>query len=506
MTTLRFASAGRFAAAAAALGLFAVFVSGCSRDEAGAASASASGPTGKDGPKEPPTVESAKVRRADVVRAVVLPAELTAWREVTLYAKVAGYLKEFRPAAGTDRPLDIGDEIASAEGEAAVVAVLDAPELEAEVARRKAEVAHAEADVRRATADAATAESAVEETRRERVSAEALVRKAAGAVRSAEADLARARSDLALAQATQDRYKRLAADKTVTEIEADQVRAKWQAATSEVAAAEARVAALRDEAGYAEARQGEVDARTRTAAARLESARAAVATATAAKAVAAARLAEAETVAAYRFLRTPFPGRVVRRFVDPGAMIQAATASSTQATPVLTVSDQSRLRVVVDVPEAEVRFLSPETAGVLTVPEMPGATWPVKAGRNSVAVKPGTRTLRVEMDLPNAEGKLRSGLYGQVRLVMETRKGATVVPPAAVGGKGAERFVFVLSDGKAAKRPVELGFHDGDAQELRPAVVENGKTVKGVADGETVLLPGATVLRDGQAVKLKTAG
>ena len=447
----------------------------------------------------PPKVSVVRVRTGDVARHVELPAELAPWREVTLHARVGGYLRSWKTWPD-GRSLDIGDEITAIEGDEGVLAVIDVPELEAEIARRQAEVAKAEADLRHVTADAEAAAAAVAEPRQERVSAEALVDKAAGAVKAAEADEAKARTDLDLARLVHDRYKRLVADKTVTDIEFDQVQARWQAAVSDSAAA-ARTAALREELKYARARLGEFDARIRSAQTR-SSAAAAVESARAAKAVAAARLAEAETLAAFRFVRAPFPGKVVRRFVDVGALIAASSVGGPQVCPLLTLSDQSRLRVVVDVPEAEVRHLTAETPGALTLPDVPGFSARLKLSRAAGALRPDTRTQRIEMDLPNADGKLKAGLYGQVRLTMETRVGVVVLPAAAVGGKGGDRFVFLAVEGKAAKRPVEVGFTEGGLAEIRPAVTEGGKTVKGLSAGEAVIVPAAgQILQDGQVVE-----
>jgi multidrug efflux pump subunit AcrA (membrane-fusion protein) len=158
--------------------------------------------------------------------------------------------------------------------------------------------------------------------------------------------------------------------------------------------------------------------------------------------------------------------------------------------------------VVVDVPEVEVRHLSADTPGVLTLPDVPGFSARLKLSRAAGTLRSDTRTQRIEMDLPNADGRLKAGLYGQVRLTMEKRTGVVVLPAAAVGGKGAERFVFLAVEGKAAKRPVEVGFTEGGLTEIRPAVIEGGKAVNGLSAGEAVIVPAAgQILQDGQTVE-----
>lgn len=469
---------------------------GCGQAPDGASAAAPSAPAA-------PVVDAVTVRTGDVSRHVQLPAELAPWREVALHARASGYLKSLKTVAD-GRPLEIGDEITSVEGDDGILATVDVPELEAEVARRKAEVVKAGTDVAKARADVEAAKAAANEPRSERVSAEALIEKAAGAVRAAEADEQSARTELELAAGVHDRYKRLVADRTVTELEFDQAKAKWQVAASQVAAAAGRVAALKDELKYARARLGEFDAKVLSAVARIAAADAAVTTALSAESVARAALAEAEAGLAFRHVRAPFPGVIVQRFVDPGAMIRAGGSSPA---PLLLLSDRSRLRVLVDVPEGEVRHVAVGTAGLLTVPEIPGISLSLPVARSSEVVRAGTRTQRIELDLvPGKDRRLVPGLYGQVRLTLETHKGVVIVPAAAVGGKGAERFVFVHADGKAVKRPVVPGFVEGKVAEVLPAVVEGGKTVRGVTAGETVLVPATGVsLQDGQTVTTRPA-
>jgi RND family efflux transporter MFP subunit len=197
----------------------------------------------------------------------------------------------------------------------------------------------------------------------------------------------------------------------------------------------------------------------------------------------------------WRTRRTP--GVITRRYVDLGALIQSAASSSIQAMPVVSLADASVIRVVVDIPESEVAFVGPDTAGTLALPEMPGRTFPVRFSRSGHTLKPNTRTLRVEMDLPNPDRLLKPGLFGQVTLVMEMHRGATVVPSAAVGGKGADRFVFLAVDGKAVRRSVQVGFVEGGLTEIRAG------SEKGVSDGEVVMLAGTVPLQEGRPVEIR---
>jgi len=454
-------------------------------------------PSAAPAPAGPPKLDAAVVKRGDISRRITLPAEVAPWREVTVYARTAGRLTKWRTWPD-GRSLDVGDVLESVEGDEGFLAELEAPEMDAEIARAVAEAAQAKAEVTKAEADRDAAIAAVEEPKRERVSADALVLKARSAVRAAEGDVEKWRLSLTLATDTHERYRKLVSEKTVTDLEYDRVRTQFKTAGAEAASAESRAAALRDEVKYAEARLGELDARVKSAEARRDAAVAAVEAVRSRVPVADAKVTLARDLASYRTVRAPFAGRITKRFVDLGALIQNAAASNTQASPLVTITDVSKLRLIVDVPESEVRHLSAQTAGTLALPEVPGLTLPVKASRTSGVVRNAARTQRVEMDLIEYDPRLRPGLYAQATLTMETHAGVLLVPPAAVGGKGADRFVFALVDGKAVKRGVEVAFADAKSVEVRPA---GGAKLDA---GDTVLMPPPTVsLRDGQAVEAR---
>jgi multidrug efflux pump subunit AcrA (membrane-fusion protein) len=109
----------------------------------------------------------------------------------------------------------------------------------------------------------------------------------------------------------------------------------------------------------------------------------------------------------------PFDGVVTRRLVNPGDLVQAATA--TRTTPLFTVQELDLVRVLADVPEANVAGIRPGQAAEITLYGNAAVTRGTVT-RIAKALDPGTRTMRVEIDLPNPDEKLLPGMYAQVTL------------------------------------------------------------------------------------------
>ncbi|HZU95126.1 MAG TPA: efflux RND transporter periplasmic adaptor subunit, partial [Planctomycetota bacterium] len=189
-------------------------------------------------------------------------------------------------------------------------------------------------------------------------------------------------------------------------------------------------------------------------------------------------LASTDTWLAYATIAAPFSGTVTERLVHPGALVSAA-----ERTPLFEVVDRSTLRGVVDVPEADAPHVRVGKTSVrVVIPEV-GAR-PGVVSRAAAALDPKTRTLRIEVDLPN-DGALLPGMYGHATLVLERHEAALVLPRAAVIG-GA---VFVVADGKVAKRVVTVGLDDGKSVEILGGIeadVAVASRAVGLQDGAAV--------------------
>jgi len=217
-------------------------------------------------------------------------------------------------------------------------------------------------------------------------------------------------------------------------------------------------------------------------------ARAEVALADARTATAEARLKELEANLGYGELRAPFAGIVTQRFVDRGALVQAATSRS-DVRPVVVVARVDQLRISVDVPEPDVPLVDVGDPAVLTIAALPDRTFAGTIARVAGALEPGSRTMRAEVDLPNADGALRSGMYGTLTIDVETVPDALTLPAAAVkqGRKGAS--VFVLDGSMARLRAVTPGLTDGDRVQILAGISSDDDvvaTTAGIADGTPI--------------------
>jgi membrane fusion protein (multidrug efflux system) len=207
--------------------------------------------------------------------------------------------------------------------------------------------------------------------------------------------------------------------------------------------------------------------------------------------VARAKLQRTETLMQFAHLTAPFSGVVTARFVDPGAFIPAATTGSTpQSAAVVTLMDYSRVRVQVFVPEAEVPFIHNGIPVQVTVEELTGRAFKGSVTRFAHALNEATKTMLAEIELPNATGELRPGMYASVRLEVERKQDALLIPVQALVVEKAGTSVFTLADGKAKKTPVRTGFNDGINIEI----------LEGAKPDQPVILVGKQTLNDGQSV------
>ncbi len=214
-------------------------------------------------------------------------------------------------------------------------------------------------------------------------------------------------------------------------------------------------------------------------------------TADARLAMAQAGLAANETMMRYSKISAPFDGVVTMRYVDPGAFVPAATASSNPtAAAILTIMDYSTVRVRVPVPEIESSRIQVGQPVVVTTDSLPGRTVRGTVTRHSGALDEATRSLLVEADVPNADGTLRPGMYVMVKIGVEKHADALLVPAAALIREKAAGFLFTFADGKATRVPVKYGFNDGT----------NAEILEGIAENARVIIPGKTTLVSGQAV------
>ena len=211
-----------------------------------------------------------------------------------------------------------------------------------------------------------------------------------------------------------------------------------------------------------------------------------------AAAVAAAK-AEAEkyqTLLDYTKITAPFDGVITRRYTDPGSMIQAGTAS--QAMPLLRLSDNYRLRLDFPVSVDYVQSIHVGDPVDVRIESLGGKTLTGKISRFTDRVDETTRTMTVEMDVPNPKLELIPGMYATVVLKADQRPHAVAIPTEAI--RGDKMTVYVVNaENEVEQRTVTLGLETPTKFEV----------LSGLKEGELVLLNNFAGIKPGQKVEPK---
>jgi membrane fusion protein, multidrug efflux system len=191
----------------------------------------------------------------------------------------------------------------------------------------------------------------------------------------------------------------------------------------------------------------------------------------------------------YLRLTAPFDGVITERNVHPGALVGPASPS-TSATPLLRLVQNQRLRLVVPVPEAYTSQMKPGTSIPFTVAAYPGATFSGTVARIAHAVDVTTRTMAVELDVMNGDGRLAPGTFCQVRWPIHRSAPSLFVPPPSVATTTDRTFVIRIRDGKTEWVDVKTGLTSGPQVEVF-GELQAGDDIVGRATDE--LRPGTQV-------------
>ena len=207
--------------------------------------------------------------------------------------------------------------------------------------------------------------------------------------------------------------------------------------------------------------------------------------------VAKAERDQVEALLQYTKIAAPYDGVVTRRNLHTGAFINTGR----NELPVLSVMRTDKLRVVVDVPEKDVRYLTKESMIRADLDALPGKKFTWKITRLAPLLGSGKK-VRVEADIPNPDGTLYPGMYGHASVILEDKPNALTLPATALATDPKETFVWVIWDGKAHRQGVTTGLNDGKKIEI----------LSGLSGTEEVINSGQNALREGQPVLAQKAG
>jgi len=211
--------------------------------------------------------------------------------------------------------------------------------------------------------------------------------------------------------------------------------------------------------------------------------------------ISASELQKVKTLIEYTRVTAPFDGVVTRRYADLGSMIQAGTSSSTQVMPVVKLSQNSLLRLILPVPESAVPEIHAGQEVSVRVPSL-NRSFRGKVARLSERVASTTRTMDTEVDVPNPGNILVPGMYAEVKLTLSQQQGALTVPITAVdtaGEEGVGKVYVVTPDNRIEIRQIQLGLQTATSYQAR----------SGLSNGEIVVTSGRASLKAGTLVRPK---
>ena len=354
------------------------------------------------------------VGRKDLVRTMTVSSELVPFQEIDVYAKESGYIKDLMVDYGTHLQKD------------QTIAILEIPELEAQVKQ-----------------DDAT-------------------------IRNLSEQIVHAKNELS----------RIEAQHTVFQLQYDRLNGVAKSNPGLVAQQE-----VDDAQGRALASDAQVEA-----------AKSSLGSAESALAAAQAKREHDQVLFDYSKITAPFAGVVTQRYANLGALVQTGTGSSTQAMPLVRLSEDDIFRLVIPVPESYVRFIHIGDSVRVTVPSL-NQTLSGKVSRFSVDVKEDTRTMHTEVDVANPKRVLLPGLYADATINLEHRQNVISVPLSAVDLNGERATVDVVGANNTIEiRPLVLGIQTASDAEI----------TSGLKEGELIVVSDRSGLKAGQEVQPKT--
>ena len=356
-----------------------------------------------------PRVDVIQVGRSTRKSQLELPGNIEPIMEAPILARADGYIER--------RLVDIGDRVRAGQ----VVAEIDTPELEQQVAQAKAVIQQVQA-----------------------------------ALELAQANLQQGKADTELARVTAQRTGNLLAKGAVSRQEDDTNQAQYQSKLANLQALEKAILVQRSNIAAAQANESRL-----------------------------------EKMLSYRIVRAPFEGVITLRNVDVGALVNSGS------TLLYRIAQTATLRTYVNVPQAYADAVRPGQPALLTVANLPGRQFTGTVARTANALDPGSRTLLVEVQVPNMQNVLLPGMYARVDLSSARMDPPLSVPSEAlmVRADGAQVAV-VRPDHTVHLQKVEVGRDYGDRLEV----------LGGLQEGATVILNPGDAVQEGQKVAPARSG
>jgi membrane fusion protein, multidrug efflux system len=209
---------------------------------------------------------------------------------------------------------------------------------------------------------------------------------------------------------------------------------------------------------------------------------------------AAAQLKDAQEMKAYEQVRAPFSGIISARYVEVGSLVTSGSASTVQK--LFDISQSDLVRVFVNAPQADVSRIQSGASATVTVDEYPGETFSGKVTRDAGAFDQSSRTILLEVDVPNPTGRLYAGMYAHVSLSLPNPNPTLYLPDNTllIDSKGT-RVATVDTSNKIHFKDVKLGRDFGAETEILSGITSEEQVVQNPTDD----------LREGTTVSVQPA-
>jgi multidrug efflux pump subunit AcrA (membrane-fusion protein) len=181
----------------------------------------------------------------------------------------------------------------------------------------------------------------------------------------------------------------------------------------------------------------------------------------------------------------PFRGEISKKFVDAGALVSSST-------PLVSLVHTEILKIVANVLEKDIPLLKLGMKAKIQVESYPGRPFEGKVEKINSILDLSTRTLQAEIYIPNPDRALKPGMFANVNVVLQEKPQALTLPKEAIIEAGGEMSVFVVEGKQALRRPVTLGYEEDRFVEV----------LKGINEGEQVIIKGQQLIKDGSAVRV----
>lgn len=203
-------------------------------------------------------------------------------------------------------------------------------------------------------------------------------------------------------------------------------------------------------------------------------------------------LAQAETNLAYSYIRAPFAGYVAERNLDLGSYVSGTTAgTSTMSRGILTLHEIQTVRILIEVVEKDVPLIQVGQKAEVRAEAYPDRIFVGTVTRIVQALNRATRTMTIEVDLPNKDHVLKGGMFARVEILVGAHRNAIQIPLDAVSRLEDSQYVYVVRDEKAHRVPVEIGVREENRVEI----------TKGLDGSEQVIVSGKDLVHDGAPVQ-----